>query len=75
MLNQLTSENELRTLGCELNDFKAAWLLKRLRFFLKMGHPRPLLRLFLVFSNKQYNSYKKINVKKCNVHQVSRARI
>ena len=28
-------------------------------FFKKMGHPRPLFRLFSVFSNKQYNSYNK----------------
>ena len=26
-------------------------------FFLKMGQPRPLFRLFLVFSNKQYKFY------------------
>ena len=25
--------------------------------FLKMGQPRPLFRLFLVFSNKHYNFY------------------
>ena len=27
--------------------------------FLKMGQPQPLFRLFLVFSNKQYNFYSK----------------
>ena len=29
-----------------------------------MGHPRPLFRLFLVFSNQQF-CFKQINVKKC----------
>ena len=34
---------------------------------LKMGHPRPLFRLFLIFSNKhQYNVYNKLMRK--NVH-------
>ena len=33
-----------------------------------MGHPRPLFRLFSVFSNKQYNFYNKSMWK--NVHPV-----
>ena len=37
-------------------------------FILKMGLPRPLFRLFLVFSNKQYNFYNKSMWR--NVHSV-----
>ena len=37
-------------------------------FLKKMGQPRPLFRLFLVFSNKQYNFLQQINVKKWHVH-------
>ena len=37
-------------------------------YFLKMGQPRPLFRLFLVFSNKHYNFYNKYMWK--NVHPV-----
>ena len=37
-------------------------------FFKKMGQPRPLFRLFSVFSNKHYNFYNKYMWK--NVHPV-----
>ena len=33
--------------------------------FLKMGQPRPLFRLFSVFSNKHYKFLQQIYVKKC----------
>ena len=39
-----------------------------IRNLFKMGQPRPLFRLFLVFPNKQYNFLQQINVK--NVHPV-----
>ena len=41
--------------------------------FLKIGQPRPLFRLCLVFSNKHYNYYNKYMWK--NVHLVYGARI
>ena len=36
-----------------------------------MGQPRPLFRLFLVLSNKQYNFCNKSMWKKCHVHPVN----
>ena len=42
-------------------------------FFKKMGHPRPLFRLFSVFSNKHYLFYNKLMWK--NVYLVSGAGI
>ena len=41
-----------------------------LSFFKKIGQPRPLFRLFSIFSNKQYNFLQQIKVKKCHVHPV-----
>ena len=38
-----------------------------------MGQPQPLFRLFLIFSNKQYNFYNKYMWK--NVHAVYGAKI
>ena len=38
-------------------SMQVTFLLIKKLFFLKMGHPRPLLSFHSVFSNKHYNFY------------------
>ena len=57
--------------------FNSVWRpLKLMIFFVKkIGHPRPLFRLFSVFFKQTIQFFQQINVKKCHVHPVSGAGI
>ena len=77
MLCSLTLQREL-IIAIPTADLQFDWhgFSSLVMFFLKMGQPRPLFRLFLVFFKQTLLQFlQQINVKKCHVHPVYGTRI